>query len=81
MTAPVLNRRTLLIAGGAILAGGGAARAHNGKIHVTIDRLVFEPAEITLVTSKKPRGERWAPPIAVLARRGAPAPTKEAVAS
>ncbi len=33
---------------------------------------VFEPAEITLVTSKKPRGERWAPPIAVVQRRGAP---------
>jgi chromosome segregation ATPase len=31
---------------------------------------VFEPAEITLVTSKKPRGERWAPPIAVVQRRG-----------
>ncbi len=30
---------------------------------------VFEPSEITLVTSKKVRGERWAPPIAVLARR------------
>lgn len=30
---------------------------------------VFEPSEITLVTSKKPRGERWAPPIAVLARK------------
>ena len=30
---------------------------------------VFEPSEITLVTSKKPRGELWAPPIAVLARR------------
>jgi len=30
---------------------------------------VFEPSEITLITSKKPRGERWAPPIAVLARR------------
>ncbi|WP_077035336.1 ATP-binding protein [Pelomonas sp. KK5] len=30
---------------------------------------VFEPSEITLVTSKKGRGERWAPPIAVLARR------------
>jgi chromosome segregation ATPase len=30
---------------------------------------VFEPSEITLVTSKKPRGDRWAPPIAVLARR------------
>lgn len=33
---------------------------------------VFEPAEITLVTSKKARGERWAPPIAVLQRRGMP---------
>ncbi|MDC8787183.1 ATP-binding protein [Roseateles koreensis] len=30
---------------------------------------VFEPSEITLVTSKKARGSRWAPPIAVLARR------------
>lgn len=30
---------------------------------------VFEPSEITLITSKKPRGERWAPPIAVLTRR------------
>ena len=34
---------------------------------------VFEPAEITLITSKKPRGERWAPPIGVLQRRGVPA--------
>ena len=33
---------------------------------------VFEPAEITLVTSKKARGERWAPPIAVLQRRDVP---------
>ncbi|MEH0164500.1 ATP-binding protein [Roseateles microcysteis] len=30
---------------------------------------VFEPSEITLITSKKTRGDRWAPPIAVLARR------------
>ena len=30
---------------------------------------VFEPSEITLVTSKKARGARWAPSIAVLARR------------
>ncbi|MET0520001.1 MAG: ATP-binding protein [Burkholderiaceae bacterium] len=30
---------------------------------------VFEPSEITLVTSKKPRGERWAPPIAVITRK------------
>jgi chromosome segregation ATPase len=33
---------------------------------------VFEPSEITLVTSKKGRGERWAPPIGVLQRRTAP---------
>ena len=30
---------------------------------------VFEPSDITLVTSKKVRGEKWAPPIGVLARR------------
>lgn len=30
---------------------------------------VFEPADITLVTSKKPREARWAPPIGVLQRR------------
>ncbi|TSE22221.1 ATP-binding protein [Tepidimonas aquatica] len=32
---------------------------------------VFEPADITLVTSKKPAGARWAPPIGVLQRRPA----------
>lgn len=30
---------------------------------------VFEPADITLITSKKPRDARWAPPIGVLQRR------------
>jgi chromosome segregation ATPase len=30
---------------------------------------VFEPADITLVTAKKPKGARWAPPIGVLQRR------------
>ena len=30
---------------------------------------VFEPADITLVTSKKTSGARWAPPIGVLQRR------------
>lgn len=30
---------------------------------------VFEPADITLVTAKKPREARWAPPIGVLQRR------------
>jgi len=32
---------------------------------------VFEPADITLVTAKKPREARWAPPIGVLQRRAA----------
>ena len=32
---------------------------------------VFEPADITLVTAKKPREARWAPPIGVLQRRTA----------
>lgn len=35
---------------------------------------VFEPADITLVTSKKLKGSRWAPPIGVLQKR-APAET------
>jgi chromosome segregation ATPase len=30
---------------------------------------VFEPADITLVTAKKPRDARWAPPIGILQRR------------
>lgn len=30
---------------------------------------VFEPADVTLVTAKKPKGARWAPPIGVLQRR------------
>lgn len=38
---------------------------------ITHNLEVFEPAEITLVTSKKPRDARWAPPIAVVTRRGA----------
>ncbi|WP_180127066.1 AAA family ATPase [Rhodoferax sp. BLA1] len=39
---------------------------------ITHNLEVFEPAEITLVTSKKPRDQRWAPPIAVAKRRGKP---------
>ena len=30
---------------------------------------VFDPADVTLVTAKKPKGARWAPPIGVLQRR------------
>ncbi|RYG11583.1 MAG: AAA family ATPase, partial [Burkholderiales bacterium] len=37
---------------------------------ITHNLEVFEPAEITLVTSKKAQGARWAPPIAVAKRRG-----------
>jgi len=35
---------------------------------------VFEPADITLVTSKKVKGARWAPPIGILQRRPAVSP-------
>jgi plastocyanin len=45
MTA-LLNRRQLLAASAAVLAGGTLARAHNGTVHVTIDKLAFQPAEI-----------------------------------
>ena len=39
---------------------------------ITHNLEVFEPSEITLVTGKKPKDSRWAPPIAV-AKRRAPA--------
>lgn len=39
---------------------------------ITHNLEVFEPAEITLITSKKLRDSRWAPPIAVAKRRGLP---------
>lgn len=41
-----LTRRQLL-ASGALTLLAGPARAHNGTVHVTIDRLVFTPAEVT----------------------------------
>ena len=46
MTAGLLNRRQLLAAGAAVLAGGTFARAHDGTVHVTIEKLAFLPAEI-----------------------------------
>lgn len=46
MSTGLLNRRQLLVTGAAVLAGSTLARAHNGTIHVTIEKLVFLPAEI-----------------------------------
>ena len=42
----LLNRRQVLVAGAAVLASGALARAHNGTVHVTIEKLAFLPAEI-----------------------------------
>ena len=38
----------LLLSGAAILVGTGAGRAHNGRVHVKIDKLAFIPAEIQM---------------------------------
>lgn len=46
MRALRLDRRRLLVAGAALLAGGPLARAHAGTVHVTIEDLVFAPAGI-----------------------------------
>lgn len=46
MMARFLNRRQALLAGAAVLAGPRLAGAHDGTVHVTIDKLVFQPAEI-----------------------------------
>jgi plastocyanin len=47
MTTLVLDRRQLLFTGGvALLAMRVPARAHDGTVHVTIDGLAFQPAEI-----------------------------------
>lgn len=46
MTAAFLNRRQLLATGSALLAGGTIARADDGAVHVTIEKLAFVPAEI-----------------------------------
>lgn len=47
MTALLLDRRQLLFSGAAAaLAATAPARAHNGTVHVLIDKLAFVPAEI-----------------------------------
>lgn len=43
----VLDRRQFLFSGGAgVLAGSIPARAHNGTIHVIIENMMFQPAQI-----------------------------------
>ena len=46
MTAHPLRRRQVLVAGAAMLAGGRLARAHDGTVHVAIENLAFQPADI-----------------------------------
>ncbi|MGD9481270.1 cupredoxin domain-containing protein [Shinella sp. G-2] len=46
MSGGLLNRRQVLVTGAAVLAGARFARAHNGTVHVTIEKLAFQPAEI-----------------------------------
>lgn len=46
MTSASLSRRQVLLAGAALLASQGLARAHNGTVHVSIEKLAFVPAEI-----------------------------------
>lgn len=47
MTAPAIDRRQLLLSGAAAaLVAAVPARAHNGVVHVTIEKLAFMPAEI-----------------------------------
>lgn len=43
-----VNRRQLIVAGAAILAGAGKVQAHNGTVHVVIEKLAFTPAEIAV---------------------------------
>jgi plastocyanin len=46
MTVLSLSRRQLLVTGAAVLASSALARAHNGTVHVTIEKLAFLPADI-----------------------------------
>ena len=55
MSTSGLNRRQLLVSGVAVLAGSAVARAHNGTVHVTIDKLAFTPAEIEVKVGENQR--------------------------
>jgi len=46
MTPALIDRRQLLIAGAAVLASGTLASAHEGTVHVKIEKMAFVPADI-----------------------------------
>jgi len=46
MISGLLKRRQVLIAGAAVLAGTALTRAHNGTVHVKIEKLAFQPTEV-----------------------------------
>ena len=46
MTADLIDRRQLLLAGAAVLASATLGRAEEGTVRVTIEKMAFVPAEI-----------------------------------
>ena len=46
MSGMILTRRQVVLSG-ALAVVAGAARAHNGTVHVGIEKLVFSPAEVS----------------------------------
>ncbi len=46
MKTVALNRRQFVATGAAMLVGTQVVHAHNGIVHVTIEKLAFQPADI-----------------------------------
>ena len=46
MTADLIDRRQLLLAGAAVLASATLGRAEEGTVRVTIEKMAFVPADI-----------------------------------
>ncbi|WP_165351070.1 cupredoxin domain-containing protein [Ciceribacter ferrooxidans] len=46
MTATLIRRRSLLLAGPMLLTVQAVAKAHDGTVHVAVEKLAFTPAEI-----------------------------------
>jgi plastocyanin len=54
MSALVLDRRQLLLSGAAAaIATSTSALAHNGTVHVTIDKLAFVPARVEVKVGER----------------------------